>query len=278
VGLIAADRHSGSNHPFVRQNCLSFLLKEDNKMDAPIAIVMAAGKGTRMKSELPKVLCEANGRPLIAYVLDALRAAGVAKIVAVVGYKAELVEKELAGDNSIQFALQSEQLGTGHAVMMCREQLADHNGPVVVVAGDSPMMQASSIKALIDDFQSTNPACILGTLIHENPEGLGRIVRDADKKFTEIVEHKDATDEQRKIAEVNMSTYVFDCQKMLGALDSLTDDNKQKEYYITDLPKIMMGNNEDVRALPVLKPIEALSVNTVEHLADVEKAIKDMAN
>jgi len=278
VGLIVADQRIVSSRPFLRQDCRSFLLEEDNKMDAPIAIVMAAGKGTRMKSELPKVLCEANGRPLVAYVIDALRAAGVAKMVVVVGYKAELVEKELAGDDSIQFALQSEQLGTGHAVMMCREQLADHNGPVVVVAGDSPMMQASSIKALIDDFQSTNPACILGTLIHENPEGLGRIVRDADKKFTGIVEHKDATDEQRKIAEVNMSTYVFDCQKMLGALDSLTDDNKQKEYYITDLPKIMMGNNEDVRALPVLKPIEALSVNTIEHLADVEKAMKEMAN
>ena len=247
-------------------------------MDAPIAIVMAAGKGTRMKSELPKVLCQANGRPLVGYVLDALRAAGVAKMVVVVGYKADLVEQELGGDDSIEFALQAQQLGTGHAVMMCREQIAGHNGPVVVVAGDSPMMQASSIKALIDDFQKTEPACILGTLVHENPEGLGRIVRDEDGKFTGIVEHKDATEEQRKIAEVNMSTYVFDCQKMLGALDSLTDDNKQKEYYITDLPKIMMDNDEDVRALPVLTPIEALSVNTVEHLADVEKAMKEMSN
>ena len=247
-------------------------------MDAPIAVVLAAGKGTRMKSDLPKVLCQANGRPLVSYVLDSLYQAGVAGMVVVVGYKEELVKAELGSDDKLQFATQSEQLGTGHAVMMCREQLADHNGPVVVVAGDSPMMQASSIKALIEDFQKTEPACILGTLVHENPEGLGRIVRDADGKFTGIVEHKDATEEQRKIAEVNMSTYVFDCQKMLGALDSLTDDNKQKEYYITDLPKIMLGNNEDVRALPVLKPIEALSVNTVEHLADVEKAMKEMSN
>lgn len=247
-------------------------------MDAPIAIVMAAGKGTRMKSELPKVLCQANGRPLVGYVLDALKEAGVARMVVVVGYKAGLVKEELSGDKTIGFALQEEQLGTGHAVMMCREHLKDHDGPVCVVAGDSPMMQASSIKALLDDFEKTKPACILGTLIHEDPTGLGRIVRDADEKFIGIVEHKDATEEQLKIAEVNMSTYVFDCQKMLGALDSLTDNNAQKEYYITDLPKIMLGNNEDVRALPVLKPIEALSVNTVEHLADVEKAMKEMAN
>jgi len=246
-------------------------------MDAPIAIVMAAGKGTRMKSDLPKVLCEANGRPLVSYVLDALRDAGVASMVVVVGYKSELVEAELSNDPTVQFAYQTEQLGTGHAVMMCREQISGHDGPVVVVAGDSPMMQATSIKALLDEFEDSKPACILGTLIHDDPAGLGRIVRDADGQFIGIVEHKDATEAQRQIAEVNMSTYVFDCQKMLGALDRLTDDNKQKEYYITDLPGILLGNNEDVRALSVLKPVEALSVNTVEHLADVERAMRDLA-
>jgi len=246
-------------------------------MDAPVAIVMAAGKGTRMKSELPKVLCQANGRPLVSYVLDSLKKAGVGEMVVVVGYKSELVESELDGDKTIKFAYQTEQLGTGHAVMMCREQLASHDGPVVVVAGDSPMMQASSIKALLDDFKQSKPACILGTLIHDDPTGLGRIVRDKDGKFVGIVEHKDATQEQLEISEVNMSTYVFDNQKMLAALDSLTDDNKQKEYYITDLPSVLLGNHEDVRALPVLKPIEALSVNTLEHLADVERAMAEMS-
>ena len=245
-------------------------------MDAPIAVVLAAGKGTRMKSDLPKVLCQANGRPLVSYVLDSLYQAGVAGMVVVVGYKEELVKAELGSDDKLQFATQSEQLGTGHAVMMCREQLAKHDGPVVVVAGDSPMLQSSSIKALLDDFEKTKPACILGTLIHDDPTGLGRIVRDADDKFIGIVEHKDATEEQRKIAEVNMSTYVFDCQKMLAALDRLTDDNLQKEYYITDIPAILLSDKEDVRALPVLKPIEALSVNTVEHLADVERAMQEM--
>lgn len=243
-------------------------------MDAPLAIVLAAGKGTRMKSELPKVLCEANGRPLAGYVLDSLRASGVEKLVIVVGYKAELVEEKLSAAD-VQFALQSEQLGTGHAVMMCRDAIANHNGPVVVVAGDSPMLQSSSIKALLDDFAATSPACILGTLDHDNPTGLGRIVRNEAGDFVGIVEEKDATDEQRKIQEVNMSTYVFDCQKMLGALDRLTDDNRQKEYYITDIPTILLSDKEDVRALPVLKPIESLSVNTVEQLADVEKAMNE---
>ena len=157
--------------------------------------------------------------------------------------------------------------------MMCREQLANHQGPVVVVAGDSPMMQADSIKALLDEFESSKPACILGTLLHDDPTGLGRIVRDTNGKFTGIVEHKDASEEQLKINEVNMSTYIFDCQKMLAALESLDNKNNQNEYYITDLPAIMLKDNQDVRALPVLKPIEALSVNTVEQLKDVEAAM-----
>lgn len=243
-------------------------------MQAPIAIVLAAGKGTRMKSNLPKVLCQANGRPLVEYVLDALRAAGVEKIIVVVGYKAEEVKRQLAGYDNIEYALQSEQRGTGHAVMMCTDNMKDHKGAVVVVAGDSPMLQSTSIKALLDDFTANQPGCILGTLIHQNPTGLGRIVRDDAGKFTGIVEEKDATDDQRKINEVNMSTYVFDGQKLLGALGRLTDENSQGEYYITDVPTILMSDNEDVRALPVLKPIEALSVNTVEHLADVEAAMR----
>lgn len=246
-------------------------------MNSPIAIVMAAGKGTRMESELPKVLCQANGRPLVRYVLEALNQAGVEGMVVVVGYEAEQVESELSGESNLQFAYQTEQLGTGHAVMMCREQIKDHDGPVVVVAGDSPMMQASSIKALLDDFANSTPACLLGSLNHSDPTGLGRIVRDPDGRFVGIVEEKDADEEQRKISEVNMSTYVFDCQKMLSALDRLTDDNNQKEYYITDLPGIMLEDGEDVRALPVLKPIESFSVNTLEQLAEVEQVMKNLS-
>lgn len=243
----------------------------------PLAVVLAAGKGTRMQSELPKVLCQANGRPLIEYVLDSLRNAGVEKIVVVVGYKADEVKQALASYDNIEFALQTEQLGTGHAVMMCRQQIAEHDGACVVVAGDSPMLQASSIQALLEDYKQTRPACILGTLIHDNPKGLGRIVRDADQKFIGIVEEKDATPEQREINEVNMSTYVFDCQSMLGVLDSLTSNNTQNEYYITDVPGILLKQERDVRAMSVLKPIEALSVNTVEHLKMVEEAMQRSA-
>ncbi len=246
-------------------------------MNPAIAIVLAAGKGTRMKSELPKVLCQANGRPLIDYVIDTLRAAGVGRIVVVVGYRQNDVREAIKSRTDIGFAVQQEQLGTGHAVMMCRDQITDLDGPVVVVAGDSPLLQASSIKTLLADFRETKPACILGTLHHDNPAGLGRIVRSPDGRFVGIVEEKDASEAQRRISEVNMSTYVFDCKSMLGALDNLKADNRQQEYYITDLPAILLKQGHDVRALPVLSPIEALSVNTVEHLKLVEEKMREVA-
>ncbi|MCH2182172.1 MAG: NTP transferase domain-containing protein [Mariniblastus sp.] len=242
-------------------------------MNPPLAIVLAAGKGTRMKSDLPKVLCQACDRPLVEYVIDALRGAGVERIVVVVGYQAEKVQQALAHYDQLEFATQSEQLGTGHAVMMCREQLVSHDGPVVVVAGDSPLMQTRSIERLLTDFKSDRPACILGTLIHDDPTGLGRILRDETGDFVGIVEEKDATPQQKSIEEVNMSTYVFDCQPLVSALGKLTDDNQQREYYITDVPKLMLADGLDIRALPVLQPIEALSVNTLDQLAEVESVM-----
>jgi bifunctional UDP-N-acetylglucosamine pyrophosphorylase/glucosamine-1-phosphate N-acetyltransferase len=235
-----------------------------------VAVVLAAGKGTRMKSDQAKVLAPALGRPMVAWVLDAIAAAGVTRSVVVVGYQAETVKQALAGRPGVSFALQAEQLGTGHAVMMCRETLETHDGPVLIVTGDSPLLQVSSINALLELYAEQRPACILGTQHRDDPTGLGRIVRGADGEFLGIVEEKDATDEQRAITEVNMSTYVFDCRALLSSLDQLTNDNRQQEYYVTDCPAILREQGADVRALPVLKPCEALSVNTIEDLAAVE--------
>lgn len=248
---------------------------ESELANKPMAIVLAAGKGTRMKSELPKVLVPACGRPLIAYVLDSLRAAGVGRITVVVGYKADMVQEALKDYPDLDFVTQEQQLGTGHAVMCCRETLVNHQGPVIIVAGDSPMLQSASVASLLSTLQKENLACLLGTLNSDDPTGLGRIVRE-NGKFVGIVEEKDATDEQRKIVEVNMSTYVFDGPKLFAVLDKITNNNKQNEYYVTDYPAVLLDQGHQVDALPVLKSIEALSVNTIEHLAAVEDAMKQL--
>ncbi len=240
------------------------------------AIVLAAGKGTRMNSDLPKVLFEACGRPMIAYVVDALERAGIERIVVVVGYRGDLVREALAGRDNVLFAEQTEQLGTGHAVMMCRDALQDQTGPVLIVTGDSPLIQQSSIEELLAEFEKSQPACLLGTLHREDPIGLGRIVRDSNGEFEAIVEEKDATESQRKITEVNMSTYVFDTVELLGALDQLTDDNQQQEYYITDCPGILKKEGKQVQALAVLKPCESLSVNTLDDLKIVESEMQKL--
>lgn len=235
-----------------------------------LAVVLAAGKGTRMKSELPKVLVPALGRPMIEYVLDALAKVGVDQVLIVVGHRADLVRETLAHRPEVRFVEQTEQLGTGHAVMVCRDELADFEGTVVVLTGDSPLVQTSSLEKLLNRFEQEKMACLLGTLEKENPTGLGRIVRDVEGRFTGIVEEKDATEQQRQIREVNMSTYVFDCQNMLAALAKLTNKNRQSEYYITDCPAILREMGLPVDASAVLEPCEALSVNSMEDLRLVE--------
>jgi len=243
-------------------------------MSKKLAIVMAGGKGTRMKSELPKVLIEVCGRPMIEYVLDTLAVAGVDETVVVVGYRAADVEAALSKYKNVSFALQAEQLGTGHAVMMCRKQLEAHDGPVLVVAGDSPMMRSESIAALFAEFDKTHPACLLGTAYKDDPSGLGRIVRDGAGNFSAIVEDKDATAEQKKIREINLSCYVFKSTALQQALDQIRADNAQREYYLTDCPAVLKREGRLVAALPILKPDETLSINDVAELAAVEVAMR----
>jgi bifunctional UDP-N-acetylglucosamine pyrophosphorylase/glucosamine-1-phosphate N-acetyltransferase/UDP-N-acetylglucosamine pyrophosphorylase len=245
-------------------------------MDKPLAIVLAAGKGTRMKSDLPKVLCQVCGRPMIHFVLEALDRARVEQKVVVVGYRAGDVRRELSARSHVTFAEQTQQLGTGHAVMMCRDRLKGHRGPVLILCGDSPLAQSESLRAVLDEFCLVRTACVLGKLHKGDPTGLGRVVRDAQGRFAGIVEEKDATDEQKRITEVNMSTYVFDCQELLYALDHIDNQNRQGEYYLTDCPSVLLREGKQVLALPVLKPCEALSINTVDELAIVEAEMRKM--
>ena len=246
-------------------------------MREPLAIILAAGKGKRMGSDLPKVLVPVSGRPMIRYVIDAAHGAGIKRILVVVGYRADLVRRELADQSGLEFIVQSEQLGTGHAVKMCEDRLDMHEGPVLILAGDSPMVQTTSLRSLLTEFAARRRACLLGTGKKDKPTGLGRIVRDKKGEFAAIVEEKDATPEQRAITEVNLSTYVFRPEALLSSLKQLTANNVQGEYYLTDCPGVLKADGQRVDALCVLQPIEALSINTKEELTIVEAEMKKLA-
>lgn len=246
-------------------------------MTEPLAIVLAAGKGTRMNSHLPKVLMEVDRRPMLQYVVDALREGGIGRIVLVVGHRQELVRAAMTGQADVGFAVQRRQLGTGHAVMACRRVIAAHRGPVVVVTGDAPLMQGRSIAALLAEYRQEPAGCVLGTVVKDNPRGLGRIVRGDGGEFLGIVEEKDATTAQRCIREVNMSYYVFHPRQLLSALEHLDTHNAQGEYYLTDCPGVMIDRGVAVRAVNVLAPCEALGVNTPEELAAVEAVLRRRA-
>ncbi|MEZ6090348.1 MAG: NTP transferase domain-containing protein [Pirellulaceae bacterium] len=245
-------------------------------MNAPIAVVLAAGKGTRMKSDLAKVLFPVCGRPMIHFVLDALEAAGVRRTIVVVGHQQEKVRETLQDRRNVDFVVQEQQLGTGHAVQVCRDNLSEHSGPVIVIAGDSPLIQSSSLKTLLAEFESTGPALLQGTLHKSDPTGLGRIVRDASGAFVGIVEEKDASEAEKQITEVNMSTYIFQCDDLLDALGQLRQNNSQGEYYLTDCAALLRQSGRKVEALPVLKDCESLSINTQEELALVDAKMREM--
>lgn len=243
-------------------------------MTAPVAVVLAAGKSTRMKSETPKVLHSVCGQLMIDYVLNATRAAGVEKIVVVVGHKAEEVRGALSDQADVVFAEQKEQNGTGHAVMMCESELAGHDGSVLVLAGDTPLLEGSSLKSLLEYQQQHSAASVIGTADTVNNEGLGRVVRDTDGNFVCIREQKDASEDEKKITEINTGCYAFSTPLLLESLRKLKPDNAQAEYYLTDCPRILMDDGHTVAASCSLTIEEAIGVNNRVQLAEVRAHIQ----
>jgi len=237
-------------------------------------VVLAAGRSTRMKSDVPKVLHPVCGRPMIEYVLDAARSAGADKLVVVVGHRSDLVRAALSGHTDVVFAEQTEQQGTGHAVMMCEAALAGHTGPVLILAGDTPLLRGASLKALLDRREELQAACVIGTARTENNEGLGRIVRDERGRFQRIVEQKDATAAERQITEINTGCYAFSTPLLLESLRSIRPNNSQGEYYLTDCPRVLMDAGQTVEATCSLTLEEALGVNTRAQLAEVRSSIQ----
>jgi bifunctional UDP-N-acetylglucosamine pyrophosphorylase/glucosamine-1-phosphate N-acetyltransferase len=186
----------------------------------------------------------------------------------------EAVKQALAGQNDVEFALQAEQKGTGHAVMQARAQLQNHDGPVFVLTGDAPLMRTESFQGSLADYRDRTAACVIGTAETEHNFGLGRIVRDRAGEFVKIVEQKDATPEEQAIREINVGCYVFDSRQLLLALDQIQPNNVQKEYYLTDCCAILRQGKAPVVASQRLDIIEALGVNTRAELARVHQALQ----
>ena len=237
----------------------------------PAAIIMAAGKGTRMRSDLPKVCHEVGGRPMVCAVVDACRNAGCDRIVVIVGYKQELVREALADESGVEFAVQEEQLGTGHAVRCAEQELADASDrDVFVLAGDGPLIRPETLKTLLARHRAARASATMATSVIDDPSGYGRIVRSPAGSFERIVEQKNATDVELKIREVNPSYYLFRCGEMFEALKDVKRNEASGEYYITDLPEMMLGEGKTVEVIDAVPAEDILSINTPEHLAEVD--------
>ena len=240
----------------------------------PVAIILAAGQSKRMMSETPKVLHKACGKTLVDHVLDAAREAGAARCVVVVGHKADEVKAALSHHKDVEFALQAERKGTGHAVMMARPNLEGHTGPVLVLTGDTPLLRGRSLAGLLKDLETSGAVCVVGTARTEQNQGLGRIVRDSTGQFLRIVEQRDATPEEQAITEINTGCFAFDAGALVQALDDVRPNNSQGEYYLTDCAEILRRQGKKVIASERLDITEAMGVNTQDQLAEVEQVMR----
>lgn len=237
-------------------------------MQGPIAIILAAGHGKRMKSNRAKVLHELCGRPMIHYVVEAARGAGAKTIVVVVGFAADQVREALADEPDVRFATQERQSGTGDAVRACRPLLEGYQGPAFVLVGDEPLLRPEPLADLLERREQTGAACLMGTAVVPDPTGFGRILRDTAGHFLRIIEQRDCQPEEAAIREINPSCYVFELPGLWDALDRLDTGNAQGEYYLTDAPTILQASGRKVVALPLLQPDDVLGVNARQHLAE----------
>ena len=232
------------------------------------AAVMAAGKGTRMKSDLAKVLHPLAGRPLIAHVLETARAAGIGRIVVVVGHQRDAVRAAVAADD-LSFAVQEPQLGTGHAVMQAAPLLRE-GGYTVVLSGDVPLLTAATVRRLIGEAATEGVGAAVLTCVVDDAGAYGRVIKDDAGRLQRIVEARDATPAERAVREFNTGVYCYRTDLMQEALRSLTTDNDQREYYLTDTIGHLVAQGHDVRAVVTTDQDEVMGINTVDELARAE--------
>lgn len=238
-------------------------------------IILAAGKGTRMKSKLPKVLHKVGGKPMLQHVIDAAKSAGSTREVVIIGSGAELVKQNFS---DVEFVLQAEQLGTGHAVLCAKEKFAESDGNVMILCGDTPLFTGELLKNLINAHEKFNAAATVLTAIMPDPKGYGRIIRADGVDFEKIVEDKDATFEQKKIREVNTGIYCFKVKKLFAALSKVKNENSQGEYYLPDVLEILRADGGKICAVVAEDYRETLGINSRIQLAEADKIMRQRKN
>lgn len=229
-----------------------------------------------MSSDLPKVLHAVADRPMVAWVVDACREVGCSRIILVVGHGHEQVRAAFDSRPDVSFTLQQPQLGTGHAVQVAESVVltGDVAGDTLILAGDGPLIHADTLRTLIARHRDTHAAATLATAVIDDPTGYGRIVRDDDRRFAAIVEEKNCTEKQRAIREVNPSYYCFATRDLFDALGLLKRDAHSGEYYITDVPAILLDQGKRVEVVDAVPPRDVLSINTPEQLAEVDRILR----
>ena len=237
-----------------------------------VAVILAAGKGTRMHSKYPKVLHKVGGKPMLQHVIDAADLAGATEKIIIVGHGAELVEEMVGTQGKI--VLQSEQLGTGHALMQTKAALADFKGTALILCGDTPLLDGRELAKFCAAHQASGAAATVMTTIMEDPTGYGRIIRDAAGNVAGIVEQKDATEAQKAIKEINTGIYCFECPEIFGVLATLTNNNAQGEYYLTDVLAKLYAAGAKVGGVVTAASTMVMGINSRKQLAEAEHVMR----
>ncbi len=240
------------------------------------AVILAAGQGTRMKSKLYKVLHLVCGKPMVEHVVDQITTLNIEKTVTIIGHGAELVKSHLEGKSD--FALQEEQLGTAHAVMQSEDVLGNLEGTTLVVCGDTPLIKGETMEALVKHHEEQGAKATILTGHTESPDGYGRIIRNDSGLVERIVEHKDASEDERKVKEINTGTYCFDNKALFNTLKKVSNDNVQGEYYLPDVIEILQTEGEIVSAYQTSDFDETLGVNDRVALSQAETTMKKRIN